>query len=75
MVSNEVMEIDWFGVFINLKALKDTLLASHHACNKVWCGLVTGVEESQTTLVGIEVCKQHRVRWYKFKAYFCASPK
>jgi hypothetical protein len=51
------MEIDWFGVVVNLKALKDTLLVSYHAYNKVWCGLVTGIEESQTTLVGIEVLR------------------
>jgi hypothetical protein len=55
------MEIDWFGVFANLKALRDTLSESHHAYNKVWCGLVTGVKESQKTLVGIEVCDQHGV--------------
>jgi hypothetical protein len=55
------MEIDWFVVFVNLKVLKDTSLASHHAYNKVWCSIVTGIEESQTTSVGIEVCNQHIV--------------
>ena len=45
-VSNGVMEIDWFCVFVNLKALKDTPLASYHVYNKVWCGFVTSIEES-----------------------------